>query len=88
MLFISVEETQGACEATAEVAERNGWQVGYFEGDQASKTKLWEREAPKIIYIATHGFFVSEFELSEGQRAQLLLGYEPLLRLLWLAQTT
>ena len=44
---------------------RNSWQVDAFLGPDALEIQLKEVKSPKVIHLATHGFFMPDLKLTE-----------------------
>jgi CHAT domain-containing protein/Tfp pilus assembly protein PilF len=60
-----------------------GWQATEYTGDLALKDAVTQAHAPRVVHIATHGFFLSDEELkanaaAQGQEANL--NEDPMLR--------
>jgi len=47
-----------------------GWQASEYTGDLALKQTMTQAHAPRIVHIATHGFFLSDEELKANAAAQ------------------
>jgi CHAT domain-containing protein len=60
-----------------------GWQAAEFTGDMALKGTLTQAHGPRVVHIATHGFFLSDAILTaeaEGRGAQANVNEDPMLR--------
>lgn len=54
----SLPGTQKEMKAVAGVFESLGWNVKTFESSSASKENLFNQEAPEVLHLATHGFYI------------------------------
>jgi CHAT domain-containing protein len=75
--------TQTEVDAVDKLLKEAGWQPTEYTGDLALKQTMTQAHGPRIVHIATHGFFLSDEELSasaaaQGQQANL--DEDPMLR--------
>ncbi len=54
--------------AIATLMKNNGWQTGTYTGDSALKTVVEQAAHPRVIHLATHGFFLPDPAAKSGQR--------------------
>jgi CHAT domain-containing protein/Tfp pilus assembly protein PilF len=75
--------TQLEVNAIDKLLNASGWQAAMFTGDRALKVAIEKVRSPRVVHIATHGFFLSDQELAQksgtsgGQRPA---GGDPMLR--------
>ncbi|HYR21738.1 MAG TPA: tetratricopeptide repeat protein [Chthoniobacterales bacterium] len=63
---ISLASLPGTEKEAAELevrAKKSGWQSETYLGPNATKARLRKVNAPRILHLATHGFFLSEIDL-------------------------
>jgi CHAT domain-containing protein/tetratricopeptide (TPR) repeat protein len=61
--------TQGEVEAIAKTFQTAGWQVTTLTGDLALEEALMRQRGPRVLHIATHGFFLSSQQIQVASRA-------------------
>jgi CHAT domain-containing protein/tetratricopeptide (TPR) repeat protein len=49
------------------VLQSKNWDVQSFEKNEATEENLKKLESPKLIHIATHGFFLSDIDVNENE---------------------
>ena len=54
--------------ALAAQAQQWNWPIAVFEGAEANQTRLREVSSPRILHLATHGFFLPENEIEKHER--------------------
>ena len=54
--------------ALAAQAQQWNWPIAVFEGAEANQTRLREVSSPRILHLATHGFFLPESEIEKHER--------------------
>ncbi len=59
-------------EEAKQILEKNKWQVNLFVNEKASEQNLRGVLSPKILHIATHGYFLSDVKTDD----KLFLGFE------------
>jgi CHAT domain-containing protein/Tfp pilus assembly protein PilF len=75
--------TQVEVDAVDKLLKDAGWQASEYTGDLALKETMTQAHSPRIVHIATHGFFLSDEELkarAEAQGQQANLNEDPMLR--------
>jgi tetratricopeptide (TPR) repeat protein len=58
--------TAAECKALAELADKAGGQVEIKTGAEATEAALQEVKSPRVLHLATHGFFLPEIELGDS----------------------
>jgi CHAT domain-containing protein len=62
--------TQVEVDAVDGLLKSAGWQASEYTGDLALKQTVTQAHGPRIVHIATHGFFLSDEELKANAAAQ------------------
>jgi CHAT domain-containing protein len=75
--------TQVEVDTVDKLLKTSGWQATEYTGDLALKDAVTQARGPRVVHIATHGFFLSDEELkanaaAEGKTANV--GEDPMLR--------
>ncbi len=75
--------TQVEVDAVDKLLKSAGWQTTEYTGNLALKDTVTQAHAPRLVHIATHGFFLSDEELkaaaeAEGKTANI--NEDPMLR--------
>lgn len=75
--------TQVEVDTVDKLLKTAGWQAAEYTGELALKEAVVQAHAPRVVHIATHGFFLSDEELkanavAEGKTANL--NEDPMLR--------
>ncbi len=75
--------TQVEVDSVEKLLKSAGWQTTEYTGDLALKDSVTQARGPRLVHIATHGFFLSDEELkaaaeAEGKAANL--NEDPMLR--------
>jgi len=75
--------TQVEIDSVDKLLKSAGWQTTEYTGDLALKDTVTQAHAPRLVHIATHGFFLSDEELkaaaeAEGKAANI--NEDPMLR--------
>jgi len=75
--------TQVEVDAVDTLLKTAGWQTAEYTGDLALKETLTQAHAPRVVHIATHGFFLSDEELTataEARGEKANVNEDPMLR--------
>lgn len=56
--------TKTEVELIEETLKQYGWEVNSYLGKHATETQLKTEAAPRVLHIATHGFFLPEMDVS------------------------
>jgi CHAT domain-containing protein len=59
-------------EQIAKSFEENGWQVSEYLGDKASETNIKQEESPRVLHIATHGYFFDDIPTDKSNNERFL----------------
>ncbi len=59
--------TEKELEGIHSVLESKNWNVQSYEKNEATEENIKKLENPKLIHIATHGFFLSDVEITENE---------------------
>jgi len=75
--------TQVEVDTVDKLLKSAGWQPSEYTGDLALKEAITEARAPRVVHVATHGFFLTDEELTAnaaalGQKANV--NEDPMLR--------
>jgi CHAT domain-containing protein len=62
--------TQVEVDTVDKLLKTSGWRTTEFTGDLALKDTVTQAHGPRVLHIATHGFFLSDEELTENAAAQ------------------
>jgi len=69
---ISLPSLPGTEKEAAELeasAKKSGWQPQTYLGPKATKAELGKVNSPRILHLATHGFFLPEIDIGTSNRA-------------------
>lgn len=75
--------TQVEVDTVNQLLKAAGWQPKEYTGNLALKDTLMQAHAPRVVHIATHGFFLSDEDLktkAEGAGKTANLNEDPMLR--------
>jgi len=61
--------TQVEVDAVDKLLKSAGWQVAEYTGDLALKETMTQARGPRVVHVATHGFFLSDEELQVSAEA-------------------
>jgi CHAT domain-containing protein len=67
-------ETKKEVDNISSTLKSNGWQVDTFLTDNASETNIKKQHSPRILHIATHGYFFEDIPMEDGK--ERFLGIE------------
>lgn len=67
-------------ESIAGILQKTGIQTHVLLGDNASETEIKKLISPSILHIATHGYFVKDYEIEENSNSVTNYKENPLLR--------
>ena len=59
-------------EQIAKSFKENGWQVSEYLGDKASETNIKQEERPRVLHIATHGYFFDDIPTDKSNNERFL----------------
>ncbi len=62
--------TQVELDTIGKLLKTSGWQATEYTGDLALKDAVTRARSPRVVHIATHGFFLSDEELKANAAAQ------------------
>ncbi len=60
--------TQVEVDAVDKLLKKAGWQATEYTGELALKDTMTQVQGPRVVHIATHGFFLSDEELTADCR--------------------
>ncbi len=82
--FNELTHTKIEIEKISDLIKANKWVIQIYMGKDASENNLKNIDSPKILHIATHGFFLTDLDLKYRKRAfgvdMELAAENPLLR--------
>jgi CHAT domain-containing protein/Tfp pilus assembly protein PilF len=53
--------------AIATLMQKQGWKIAVYTGDEALKTVVEQTSSPRVIHLATHGFFLPDQQIKPQQ---------------------
>ncbi len=62
--------TQVEVDTVDKLLKNAGWQATEYTGDLALKDTMTQAHGPRVVHIATHGFFLSDEELKANAEAR------------------
>jgi CHAT domain-containing protein len=75
--------TQVEVDAVNKLLKNAGWQAMEYTGELALKATMTQARSPRVVHIATHGFFLSDEELkaeAEARGTKANVNEDPMLR--------
>ena len=75
--------TQIEIDAVGKLLAASGWQVAPYTGDAALEEVLDRQRSPRLVHVATHGFFLSDQDLAREKKEsgdQSVGAEDPMLR--------
>ena len=64
--------TKVEVEQIAKSFKENGWQVSEYLGDKASETNIKQEASPRVLHIATHGYFFDDIPMDKNNSERFL----------------
>ena len=58
-------ETKIEVENISSILKSKGWQVNTFLADNASETNIKKQQSPRILHVATHGYFFQDIPVEK-----------------------
>ena len=66
MKAYSLPATKVEVEQIAGNFQKNGWKVSTFTGLEASETNIKKEERPRVLHVATHGYFFEDIPMDKN----------------------
>ena len=63
--------TEKEVDEIAKILTQNAWKTNNYKRSNATEENLKKSENPKLIHIATHGFFLSDLDLDDSENSEL-----------------
>jgi CHAT domain-containing protein len=67
MIAKPLPETKKEVENISNTLKLKGWKVNSFLADYASETNIKKLQSPRILHIATHGYFFQDIPMEDGK---------------------
>jgi CHAT domain-containing protein len=67
-------------QSIGELLREKDWQVSSYQGEQALEEVVKKAASPRVLHLATHGFFLPDEQTKAGTRAQSSGVDDPMLR--------
>jgi CHAT domain-containing protein len=64
--------TKVEVEQIAKSFKENGWQVSEYLGDKASESNIKQEASPRVLHIATHGYFFDDIPTDKNNNERFL----------------
>jgi CHAT domain-containing protein len=64
--------TKVEVEQIAKSFKENGWQVSEYLGDKASESNIKQEASPRVLHIATHGYFFEDIPMDKKDNERFL----------------
>jgi CHAT domain-containing protein len=72
--------TQIEVDSVDKLLKTAGWRAAEFTGELALKDAVTQAHGPRVLHIATHGFFLSDEDITANPAQQANLNQDPMLR--------
>lgn len=64
--------TEKEIDEVEKILKQKNWQLNVFKQQEASEENVKSMEAPSVVHFATHGFFLSDIDISENENSELV----------------
>jgi len=76
MRFVPLPNTAEEVKRISERLTEHGWKVAIRLGEEAIEEAVKAERGPKLLHVATHGYFLDDVEASKKERSGKILGLD------------